>query len=182
MIHLDKEHTLTLVSGYDVRLRKRMTDKLAEIEAQGARSMDPIEALRDPVTLRAVLLQRTEERIKLEVENKALGVKAKTLAVLEGADGSMRISDATKTLGVGRNELIAFLQRIRWTFKRPGNKNWLAYDAMRPRYMEHDDHPYQDSEGRDRVSTRALVTAAGLVTLADLPVKHGVKKPEGGDA
>ncbi|MEP9368639.1 Rha family transcriptional regulator [Xanthobacter sp. VNH20] len=36
MIHLDKEHTLTLVSGYDVRLRKRMVDKLAEIEALSA--------------------------------------------------------------------------------------------------------------------------------------------------
>lgn len=131
--------------------------------------------LNDPQAMRGLLLTYSETVIGLKAENAVLGQRSMALERLEGATGSMCITDAAKTLGVGRNELITFLQHIRWIFKRPGNKNWLAYDAVRPRYMEHDDHPYQDSEGRDRVSTRALVTAAGLVKLADLLVKHGLK-------
>lgn len=138
--------------------------------------VDPMKLLNDPAALRGMLLTYSETVEALQVENEALGVRSMALERLEGAAGSMCISDAAKTLGVGRNELIIFLQSIRWIFKRAGNKNWLAYDAVRPRYMDHDDHPYQDSEGRDRVATRALVTAAGLVKLADLLVKHGLKK------
>lgn len=61
------------------------------------------------------------------------------------------------------------LEARRWIFKRVGNKNWLAYDEKRKAgYMEHDDHLYMDNEGRERIATRALVTAKGLVKLAEL--------------
>lgn len=93
----------------------------------------------------------------------------KKLDRLEGAEGSMCISDAAKTLGVKRDDLFRFLDSRRWIFKRSGNKSWLAYDEKRKAgYMEHDDHLYIDAEGRERVATRALVTAKGLVKLAEL--------------
>lgn len=93
----------------------------------------------------------------------------KKLDRLEGAKGSMCISDAAKTLGVKRDDLFRFLDSRRWIFKRSGNKSWLAYDEKRRAgYMEHDDHLYIDAEGRERVATRALVTAKGLVKLAEL--------------
>ena len=93
----------------------------------------------------------------------------KKLGRLEGAEGSMCISDAAKTLGVKRDDLFRFMDSRRWIFKRSGNKNWLAYDEKRRAgYMEHDDHLYIDAEGRERVATRALVTAKGLVKLAEL--------------
>lgn len=95
--------------------------------------------------------------------------RLKKLDRLEGAQGSMCISDAAKTLAVKRDFLFKFMQTRRWIFKRSGNKNWLAYDAVRHAgYMEHDDHLYMDNEGRERVSTQALVTAKGLVKLAEL--------------
>lgn len=93
----------------------------------------------------------------------------KKLDRLEAAEGSMCISDAAKTLGVKRDDLFRFMDSRRWIFKRSGNKNWLAYDEKRRAgYMEHDDHLYIDAEGRERVATRALVTAKGLVKLAEL--------------
>lgn len=93
----------------------------------------------------------------------------KKLDRLEGARGSMCISDAAKTLGVKRDDLFRFMDSRRWIFKRSGSKNWLAYDEKRRLgFMEHDDHLYLDGEGRERVATRALVTAKGLVKLAEL--------------
>lgn len=81
----------------------------------------------------------------------------------------MCISDAAKTLEVKRDDLFRFMDSRRWIFKRSGNKSWLAYDEKRRAgYMEHDDHLYIDAEGRERVATRALVTAKGLVKLTEL--------------
>lgn len=97
------------------------------------------------------------------------GVKLKKLDRLEGAQGSMCISDAAKTLGVGRDFLFKFMFARRWIFKRAGNKNWLAYDDKRKALLlEHDDHLYMDNLGQERVATRVLVTAKGLVKLAEL--------------
>lgn len=97
------------------------------------------------------------------------GVQVKKLERLEGAKGTMCISDAAKTLGVGRDALFARMQAERWIFKRAGNKNWLAYDdKRRALLLDHDDHLYIDSEGRERVATRVLVTAKGLVKLAEI--------------
>jgi phage antirepressor YoqD-like protein len=81
----------------------------------------------------------------------------------------MCISDAAKTLGVERNYLFQFLSSRKWIFKRAGNKNWLAYDVIRKAgHLEHDDHLYMDDLGRERVATRVLVTAKGLVRIAEL--------------
>ncbi len=83
------------------------------------------------------------------------------------ADGG--VAGFIQTLGTGRDALFARLQAERWIFKRAGNKNWLAYDdKRRSGYLEHDDHLYTDNEGRERVATRVLVTAKGLVKLAEV--------------
>ncbi len=98
------------------------------------------------------------------------GTRLKTLDRLSAANGSMCITDAAKTLGVQRaQDLFEFMSARRWIFKRPGNRSWLAYqDKIQAGYMEHDDYIHFDNLGRERVSTRALVTAKGLVKLADL--------------
>jgi Rha family phage regulatory protein len=96
--------------------------------------------------------------------------KAAAQARLSGADGSMCITDAAKTLGVSPiKNLFGFLQSIRWIYKRTGSANWIArQEVIVAGYMEHDDYLYRDDEGRDRVKTRALVTAKGLAKLAEM--------------
>lgn len=98
------------------------------------------------------------------------GTRLQKLDRLEGAIGSMCVTDAAKTLNVyPAQNLFTFMNSRRWIFKRPGNKNWLAYhDKIQAGYLEHDDHMYFDSHGQERVSTRVLVTAKGLVKLAEL--------------
>lgn len=67
--HLDKEHTLTLVSGYDVRLRKRIVDKLAEIESGKVVALpnfaDPVAAARAWADEREA--RQIAERTKAEI-------------------------------------------------------------------------------------------------------------------
>lgn len=165
---LPKDLTLTLVAGYSVKLRKRIIDRWMQLEEMVARPQFVL----DPSDPKVMLACFDYLQKQVQEKDAIIAVQAeqvKKLDRLEGAKGSMCISDAAKTLGVGRDELFRFMEGRRWIFKRQGNRSWLAHDdKRRAGYMEHDDHLYIDGEGRERVATRALVTAKGLVKLAEL--------------
>lgn len=154
---LPKDLTVTLVTGYRADLRYKVVKKLEELE-----SRPQVLDFSNPVVVLGVIGHLQEQVQVLEG-------RSNTLTRLESAKGSMCISDAAKTLGVQRKWLFDFMSSRRWVFKRPGNKNWLAYDDKRKSMLlEHDDHLYMDNLGQERVSTRVLVTAKGLVKLAEI--------------
>lgn len=165
--NLPRDLTMTLVTGYSIPLRKRVIDRWMELE-QSQPKPAAID-FSDPRMLLGVLTHLQGEVARKDEVIAEQGTRLKKLDRLEGAQGSMCISDAAKTLGVERNFLFQFLFARKWIFKRAGNKNWLAYDVIRKAgHLEHDDHLYIDDLGRERVSTRVLVTAKGLVRIAEL--------------
>lgn len=156
---LNKRDSLVLVARLSPEFTARVVDRWMELEEAGAAK--PIDYA-NPAVVLGVIGHLQHQVSKLEG-------RSKTLDRLEGAKGSMCISDAAKTLGVGRDHLFQFMSSRRWVFKRAGNKNWLAYDDKRKALLlEHDDHLYLDNLGHERVATRVLVTAKGLVKLAEL--------------
>lgn len=123
----------------------------------------------DPRTMLACFDHLNSQVKQLESTVSEQNGRLKKLDRLEGADGSMCITDAAKALNKRPKDLFAFMSAARWIYKRPGNRNWLAYgDKIQQGLMEHDDHIYINSIGEERVNSRALVTAKGLVKLAEL--------------
>jgi Rha family phage regulatory protein len=97
------------------------------------------------------------------------GGRLKKLDRIEAAGGSMCLTDAAKTLKVGPQELIRFMQARGFIYKRVGNASWIGrQEKITVGYLEHREHVYIDKDGHARVATRALVTGKGLVRLAEL--------------
>lgn len=165
---LPKDLTVTLITGYRADLRYKVVKRLEELEAT-ARPAPAALDYSDPAVVLGVIGHLQTEVSKKDEVIAEQGQRLKKLDRLESAKGSMCISDAAKTLGVGRDELFRFLDSRRLIFKRAGSRNWLAYDdKRRAGLLEHDDHLYIDGSGQERINTRVLVTAKGLVKLADL--------------
>lgn len=166
--HLDYRNTMVVVSGYSVELRARIIDRWMDLERGISRPrlvVDPS----DPKVMLAVFDHLQKQVAEKDAVIAAQGEKVRQLDRLAAAEGSMCITDAAKTLNKRPKDLITFMSTRHWIYKRAGNSSWLAYqDKIQAGYMEHIDHPFVDDQHRERVATRAHITAKGLVKLAQL--------------
>lgn len=137
---------------------------------------DPLALLNDPVTLKSLLLQNIERQNELEHKvterDKLIAVvspKAAALDVIANTDGLICISTAAKICGKGPKEFFKWLYELKWIFKRPGGKNWLAHqDKLRSGYMEHKLYTYTNSDGQQQSDSTAYLTLKGVTKLATL--------------
>jgi phage antirepressor YoqD-like protein len=140
---------------------------LPQIRKTGSYGIDPMKALADPDALRGLLLTYTEKVIALEAVVAEQAPKVQALLRLEGAEGSLCMTDAAKALNVKPKSLIAHLQANRWIYKRPGTTTWVGYqDKIQSGVIETSEYLQTKPDGTERVRTQVRVTAKGLARLA----------------
>lgn len=163
---LPKRESLILVSGYDVHLRARIIDRWQELEAQ-AQQLAPVLALNDPASLRALLLENVEERIKLAEQVAAAAPKLEAYDRIAGAEGSLCITDAAKTLQVRPKSLFEFLRSHGWIYQPHGGRGDIAYATkLQQGLMEHKTTTVHRSDGSEKIITQARITPKGLTRLS----------------
>ena len=123
--NLDRELTLTLVSGYDIALRHRVVTHLAELEAKVAKPVDPMTLLSDPATVRGLLLSYTEKVLALQSTVDTLEPKAAALDLISAGDEALTLTEAAKLLSVKRETLTTWLHANGWVYRLNGR--WVAY-------------------------------------------------------
>ncbi|MFS3888872.1 Rha family transcriptional regulator [Proteus mirabilis] len=133
-IGLDQDLTMTLMTGYSVPLRHKVSKRWRELESGKA---TPIVALNDPEFLRSALLNYTEKVLALESSNKELTNKVECMSNLfkEG----MTPTQFCKMLnGVNTQQVQMWLAERNWLYnesKSGKNIRWRVASYARDKYM-----------------------------------------------
>ena len=163
---LPRDLTMTLVTGYSIPLRKRVIDRLDELER---RINDPMVALNDPATLRDLLLQNAERVLSLESVLATVQPRAEALERLTHADGTFCITDAAKALNQRPKDMFAWLQAKHWIYRRAGNGHWVGYqDKIQSGLLDHRVEEVTRADGSTKITEQVRVTAKGMARLAEM--------------
>lgn len=167
VFNLPKRETLILVSGYKLDLRAKIIDRWQELEER--QTTDPMAALRDPATMRTLLLDYSERMMALEQTNAELAPKAQALTRIADSSGSYSITETAKVLGLRPSILTSWMRgEGKWIYRRPGSDHDTAYqDKLDKRLMIHRAFTFETRYGTEKTVTQALVTAKGLAVLAE---------------
>ncbi|MCJ2009790.1 Rha family transcriptional regulator [Methylobacterium sp. J-092] len=137
-------------------------------EAMQARSAAPAVDLEDPAALRALLLGRVEKVIELQGQIAQQAPIVSAYARIAEADGSLCIRDAAKALQVRPIDLTNHLITKGWIYRRPGSKEWTAYQPkLSALLLRHKLATIPHEDGHERVRTQVRVTPKGIGRLAE---------------
>lgn len=160
--NLPKDLTLTLIAGYNVKLRKRIIDRWQELEQQQDKP-DLMTALNDPIFLRNTLVEYSEKVIELTPKANAFD------RIATKSDGSLNLTESAKHLQVPPKKFNQFLFAHGWIYRRAGGKSWVAYqDKLKSGYLEHKVHTVHQYDGTESLYPQVLITAKGLAKLAQM--------------
>ena len=177
-ISLPKDLTLTLVAGYNVKLRKRIIDRWLELESQPA-ALIP-QTLPEALRLAA---EAIEERDRLAVENQA---KAEALALaapkveafdrIAADNKALTVTQAAKVLSVKRETLTNWLSANGWMYRQNGS--WVAYQQhiQNGRLLYKEARYTDENTGQEVYRPYCHITQKGLAKLAEAfsrEVAHG---------
>lgn len=167
---------------------KALAFKLKYIEQFNAmeaalRTAPVIPDLSDPAVLLQLLTDHTAKRLEAEqraavAEKKAITAEKQVEKAQEtveafdriaGADGTMAITDAAKTLQVRPKDLFAWMRQNKWIYDRTGKSGVIAYqDKIQTGVLEHKVTTISRSDGSEKVVEAVRVTAKGLARLAKI--------------
>jgi len=128
-------------------------------------------ALRDPGTLRALLLDQTDARLLLEAETARLhgevarvAPKAVAFDRLSDCHGAMSLTAAAKALGMRPHDFFAWLSSLKWIYRAADAGSWLGH----AKYTDAGclEHRLYQPEGSHRQRVQVLVTSKGIAKLA----------------
>lgn len=157
--HLDREMTETLITGYDVALRHRVIRRLHELESQVAGMIAVPSTLPQALRLAAELAEKVAEQAP----------KLAAFERLQGAGGSLCMTDAASHLGIERWRLIRWLSANRWMYRRANSKPWLAYQERIQRGLVVSKVSVigTTDEGDARCASQFRITPKGMAILAE---------------
>lgn len=165
--HLNRELTDTLLTGYSIPLRRKVIARWHELEAKVAAP-----AFQIPTTLSSALMLAAQQAEQIEQQQAALaiaGPKAKALDRIAQADGDMCMTNAAKDIGMQPHKLIAWLEQNDWIYRRNGAGSHTAYQhRIKSGYLTHKVATVQRKDGCDKNVSQVIVTAKGLVKLAEV--------------
>lgn len=124
-------------------------------------------ALRNPETLRALLAEQVDERLRLEQRVAEQTPRVAAFDRIAGLNGAVCLREAAKLLGVRESQFLAWMSDHAWLFRERDYSAWQSYARrIDDGHMLHVMVPVTRSDGRQTLRAQAKVTPAGLARLA----------------
>jgi Rha family phage regulatory protein len=137
----------------------------AQMRAQPA--VDPMVLLNNPASLRNLLLANTEKVLALQGKVAEQAPVVNAYARIAEADGTFCVRDTAKNLQIRPSDLTKYLVANRWIYKRPGTKEWIAYqDRIMTGLVTHKVATIPHDDGHDRIRTQVRITPKGIGRIA----------------
>ncbi|EUD08859.1 phage antirepressor KilAC domain-containing protein [Providencia alcalifaciens] len=170
--HISRRYTEILITGYDIKRRTAVIDRLFELESANRNSTPVLPSAKE---LALLVIQAEEEKERLQLENKELEHQVEemkpdvdALTRIAKAEGSLCVTDAAKQLQVKPKSLFDLMSHSKWIYRRLGTA-WIAYqDKIQQGLLEHKVSVVKSSTGEDKQVSQVRVTAKGLSKLAKL--------------
>tara|TARA_R110000765_G_scaffold139653_2_gene239933 strand:- start:9093 stop:9791 length:699 start_codon:yes stop_codon:yes gene_type:complete len=159
---LDRDLTITLVSGYNAKLRYRIVKRWQELEAQASAPVIP-------QTLSQALRLAADQADLIDKQNERLALtepKAAALDVIDCAMGSLNVRDTAKALGIPQNKFVNWCLGHDWMYRDKRNKLKMSSIRMKQGFMEERAVTYQGNSNDRVATTQPLFTPKGLTHLA----------------
>ncbi len=170
---LPKDLTLTLVAGYNVKLRKRIIDRWLELEAKvGAGGTAIPQTLPEALRLAADL---AEQKAKAEAQLAIAAPKAEALdRIATPTEGAVCLRVAAKLLQMPEKQFLQFANAKGFIFRNHRSRIWQGYsDKAKAGLVELKLTTVERDDGSSKTVEQALITHAGIAKLAQMLGRGG---------
>ncbi|MDD2863932.1 MAG: phage antirepressor KilAC domain-containing protein [Methylococcales bacterium] len=165
--YLPKRETHLMVMSENYKVQAAVYDRMAELEQQAAKPIDPMELFSDAAAMLQLATNYAKRIIEQDEVIAEQAPKVAALARLSEAEGSFNVTESAKALGIQRDRLFSWLKANGWIYRRAGSKNWLGYhDKDQRGYLTHKVHSILLPNGTERISEQVRITPKGLTKLA----------------
>ena len=167
-IHLPRELSMTLVSGYSTPMRRRIIARWQELEERGAPAALPDFA--DPVAAARAWADATEQKIKAEAALALAAPKVEFVDRYVVADtGSKGFRQVCKLLKANEARFREFLVSARIMYRLGGE--WMAHQP----HIDAGRFEVKTGEANSHTFNRCLFTPKGVEWVAGEWAKHQIR-------
>lgn len=176
-INLDKDLTLTLITGYDVNTRHRINKRWQELEQQVSTSNPVMPALpnfTNPADAAIAWAEEYKAKEAAQAQVIELQPKADALDTLSHAKGALGIRETAITVGIPERKFIARCTdenkpvSARFMYRDEKNKLRAYSHRIKQGFMTQKITSYAGKNGQDLVTVQVKFTAAGVAHIAKM--------------
>lgn len=167
---LTKDLVETLVTGYSIKLRHAVLNRLRELEKQVQQNLITMPNFTDPAE--AAMAWATQYKANQVAEKKIalLEPKAQALDTIANTTNIYTIRDCAKTIGIGERKLIQLLIDKKWIYREEHGRLQPYADKVASGVFVNKASPVVTNRytGEEKVHLHMRVTAFGLTRITGL--------------
>lgn len=170
---LPRDLVETLITGYSIKLRHAVLQRLRELEAFIAQPVPTLPDFTNPAAAARAWAQEFEAKQIAEQKVAVLAPKAEALDTIADTTNTYTIRECAKSIGVQEKVLINLLIERRWIYRDESKRLQPYADKVVKNIFINRTSPVivGRNDGQERVFLHMRVTAFGLTRIAGLANK-----------